>query len=319
MNRVMRLVVTACLLAAAVAGHAQTGGATLSLVVGVAPGGSLDLVARILAERLTGILKRPVIVENKPGANMLIATKLVAGSAPDGNTLFIATVGPITTNPVFFPKDPVDPLTNLTPVNLMAVGRLAVFVNAGLPARTISELVAQAKQRPGALNFSTGTTTFQVATEMLMEEAGIQLTRIPFNGTAPALTALVAGHVDLAILDVGVALPQLRAGKLRALMVLSEQRSDTVPQVPSAKEAGFPKLEVETWIAAFGPPGLPPEMVNRLNAAIGESLDNRQVRERLAGIDFEVVSYSPEKTIDRIKKDGRAFRSVIEKTGMKAN
>ena len=295
------------------------GSPTIRMVLGVPPGGSADATARIVASRMQEVMKRSVIVENRAGANMLIATKLVSGSAPDGSTLLMATAGPMTTNPVFYPKEPVNPLTNLTPISMIVTSPLAVMVNADLPLKSLRELVTYAKANPGQLNYSTGTTSFQIAMEMLMQETGIRLTHVPYGGAAPALNAVAAGQVQLTILDIGTSKALIRAGKLRVLMMLSDKRVKSLPDVPSAVESGFPRLEMDTWVAVFGPPGMPPALVGQLNDAMAKAMDHNEVREKFAAMEFEPLYLTPEQLAERIKKDSATFKEVIERVNLKPN
>ena len=289
------------------------------MVLGVPPGGSADATARIVASRMREVMKRTVIVENRPGANMLIATKLVSGSAPDGSTLLMATAGPITTNPLFYPKEPVNPLKNLTPISMIVTTPLALMANADLPLKSIKDLIAYAKANPGKLNYSTGTTSFQIAMEMLMHETGIRLTHVPYNGAAPALNAVAGGQVQLTILDIGTSKALIRAGKLHVLMMLSDKRVKSLPDAPSAVEFGYPKLVMDTWVAVFGPPEMAPSLVSQYNEAIARAMCNPDVREKFAVMEFEPLYLTKDQLAERIKRDTATFQEVIERSSLKPN
>ncbi len=319
MTRFLHVFLAAALLASPNIAQSQVGGPPIRFILGVPPGGSLDASARILAARLAELTKRNVVVDNRPGANMLIATKAVSASAPDGNTLLLASAGPITTNPVFYPKESVDPLVNLTPISMIAIASLAVIVHPGVPVKTMKELVEYAKANPNVLNFSTGTTSFQIAMELVMQRTGMRLTHVPYNGAGPALNAVTSGQVQLTVLDVGTAGALIRAGKLRALMVMSDKRLKSLPDVPDARESGYPSLEMETWAALFGPPGMPVGTASRLNEVVTKSLESADIREKFTGMEYEFIFHTPEQLADRIKRESATVKEVIEKANLKPN
>jgi tripartite-type tricarboxylate transporter receptor subunit TctC len=297
--------------------NAQLGTGTVRILVGVAPGGSADAAARVTATRLQEVLQRPVIVENRPGANHMIATKAAIASPPDGNTLLFGTVT-LTVNPVLYPKDSVDPVKDLTPLSMLfMVNPLVVAVPKDLPVSSLRELVAMAKAKPGALNYSSGSSTFRVATEMLIGLTDMQLTYVPYNGAAPAMRALMAGEVQMSVLDVVAAFGAIKNGQIKGLAVSSAKRANMLPDVPSAPEAGWPAWEMDAWGALFGPPNMPPATVARVSEALMKAGQGEEIRQRFNAIALEPVFGTPQHLADRVKRDSALFKAVIEKAGIK--
>lgn len=300
------------------ASYAQLGsGNAVRILVGVSAGGSADAAARVTAARLQEVLQRTVIVENRPGASHMIAIKAAMASPPDGNTLLFGTVT-FTVNPVFYPKEAVDPLKELTPLSMLfMVNPLVVAVPKDLPVNSLAELVALAKSKPGSLNYSSGSSTFRVAAEMLIGLTDMQLTYVPYNGAAPAMRALMSGEVQVSVLDVVAAFGAIKNGQIKGLAVSSPQRAKILPDVPSAPEAGWAKWEMDAWGALFGPPNMPPETVARLSQAIMKAGQGEETRKRFNAIALEPVFGPPEQLAERIKRDSVAFKAVIEKAGIK--
>lgn len=269
----------------------------LRIVLGVAPGGSLDTSARSLGLALQKVLSRPVVIENKPGANMLIATRHVIGSRPDGDVLLMGT-GTLTLNPLLHPKENVDPLHDMTPVAMLAVSPMVVAVPASLKINTIEEFVAYAKENPGKLNFSAGTTGFHLAGELFMKSSGLDMMVVPYSGAGPALNAMLAGDVQATVLDEGTLNPHIKSGRVRALVISSNQRSVAFPDVPTGKEAGLNGFDIVAWSGLFAPPGTSPETVNRLHDAVQTALSSGEMNKQFSSISYQLVKGS----IDDFKK-----------------
>ena len=240
----------------------------VKLVVPFAAGGQPDVVARMLAEPLSKALGQPVIVENRPGAGGNIAAEVVAKSAPDGLTLLIGTNGPLVVSPALYKDLPYDPQRDLAPITLVGTSPNLIAVNASLGIATLKELVARAKAEPGKLNFaSVGKGSIsQLSMEMLNAAAGIRTVHIPYNGGAPAVTALVAGDVQLLSLNPTALIAQVEAGKVKIVAQTSARRSPLIPGVPTVAESGYPGFEAGVWIAIMAPAKTPPEAIARLNA-----------------------------------------------------
>src|SRR5258708_3494150 len=233
------------------------------IVVPFAPGGQPDVVARSLAEPLRRALGQPVVVENHPGAGGNIAAELVARAPPDGYTLLMGTNGPLAVSPAIYRDLPYDPLTDLAPVTLVGTSPNLIAVNAGLGVSTLRELVARAKAEPGKLNFSSvgkGSIS-QLSMELLNSAAGIRTVHIPYNGGAPAVTALIAGDVQILSLNPTALIAQVEAGRLRILAQTGARRSPLVPDVPTVAESGYRGFEAGVWMAVMAPAKTPPEVI----------------------------------------------------------
>ncbi|HEX4780158.1 MAG TPA: tripartite tricarboxylate transporter substrate binding protein [Usitatibacter sp.] len=242
----------------------------VKLVVPFAPGGQPDVVARSLAEPLARALGQPVIVENRPGAGGNIAAEAVAKSAPDGCTLLVGTNGPLAVSPALYRNLPYDVGRDFAPVTLVGTSPNLIAVNPSLGVATLAALVARAKAEPGKLNFSSvgkGSIS-QLSMELFNSVAGIRTVHIPYNGGAQAVTALMAGDVQILSLNPTALLPQMQAGKVRMLAQTSARRSPLVPGIPTVAESGYPGFEADVWIVIMAPRATPPEALARLNAEI---------------------------------------------------
>jgi tripartite-type tricarboxylate transporter receptor subunit TctC len=253
----------------------------LRLVVPYAPGGTADALARALAEHMRKALGQPVVVDNKPGANTAIGAQMVTLAAADGHTLLLATGSTMVTNPLMYPKLGYDP-RDLTPVGLVGIAPLVVEVHPDVPARNFAELIRLARAKPGHLNYgSTGAgSVIHLASLLLESQAGLQLTHIPFKGSAPALAAVLAGEVQMLLDSIGSSMPLIKAGKLRALAVTTPKRLKVLPDVPTVAESGFPGFDASAWYGVLAPARTPPAVVARLNAAVAAALGDKAFREQ---------------------------------------
>ena len=242
----------------------------IKLVVPFAPGGQPDVVARALAEPLSKALGQPVTVENRPGAGGNIAAEAVAKAAPDGHTLLMGTNGPLAVSPALYRNLPYDPLKDLAPVTLVGTSPNLIAVNPAMGVTTLKGLVETARAEPGKLNFSSvgkGSIS-QLSMELLNSVAGIDTVHIPYNGGAPAVTALIAGDVQILSLNPTALIPQVAAGKARVVAQTSAKRSPLIPDVPTVAESGYPGFEADVWMAVMAPAKTPPEAIARLNAEL---------------------------------------------------
>jgi tripartite-type tricarboxylate transporter receptor subunit TctC len=251
----------------------------IRLMVGATPGGSIDFGARVIAASLTKVLNTPVLVENKPGASGVINSEYVAKSAPDGYTLMVGTPSPIIIAPQAMPKVSFNPLTDLTCINMVSTSPIAFAVNSRLPVKRLSELVALARQRQVAMALPLAGSVSHLVAEMVAKAAGINFLNVPYKGAAPAINDTIAGHTDASVSDVGVFLPFHRENRLRIMMVTSEKRVATLPDVPTASE-DYPGLVVTNWIGVFGPPNLPKAIVDRINTALQKTAAQPEVRDQ---------------------------------------
>ena len=262
----------------------------IKLLVGYPPGGATDFLARIVAQQMTERLGQPVIVENKAGANSIIAADYVAKSAPDGYTILVGGSGVMTFNPGLYEKLPYDTARDLIPITQLGGYHMVFAVNPSVPATSIKELIALAKSKPGALFYSAGATPFMVPTEMLKRQAGMDLTLVPYKGSAQAITAAVAGQVALVAVDLPPAIPQLQAGKIRALAVSGPKRSAAMPDIPTMEEAGQANFGMLFWTGLFAPAGTPSAIIDKLYSELSSILKQESVRKKFADLGYETGS-----------------------------
>jgi len=277
----------ACLLGAtACSVHAQAPaypGKPLRWVVPFPPGGSTDLIGRFMGQELSRRIGQSVIIENRPGAGGIIGTEYVAKSAPDGYTLLQGSVAQFATFPSMYSKLPYDPQRDFVPLTLLQTITTVMVVTPTLPVKTVKDLVALAKRRPGELNFTAsgvGTTTFLTG-EMLKRQAGIDMVFINYKGSGPALTDVMAGFVQLMFEPLPSALPLVNSGRLRAIAVTSRNRSPALPQVPTLDESGFPGFDMVTWQGMFVPAATPAAIVERLNGELVKILRTPEISQKI--------------------------------------
>src|SRR5438128_4026070 len=277
----MRSFVLAGLMAAAAAQcFAQT--KPIHLVVPYAPGGPVDLSARLLAPKLQQALGQPVVVENKPGAGGNIGADFVAKSAPDGHTLVMGAIATHAINPALYPSFPYDPVRDFRHVALIVQVPNVLVVNNDLPARSVAELVALARARPGKLDFASGSSgsTGHLAGELFKQLTGTYMVHIPYKGSAPAVADLLAGRVHLMFDNLASALPNIQAGKLRALAVTTVRRSSFVPELPTLDESGLKGFDMTTWWGLMAPAKTPPPVVDRIALEARRAIETPELRER---------------------------------------
>jgi tripartite-type tricarboxylate transporter receptor subunit TctC len=259
----------------------------ITLIVPFPPGGSTDVAARIIADRMGALLGQPVIVENVGGAGGSIAVGRLARATPDGYTIDIGQwdthVGSIIYNLTY------DLETDFTPIGLMSINPMLLVAKKDLPANDLKTLVAWMKEHPGDAKFVNQNASAQVGGLLLQKLTGTQVLFIPYRGAGPAMTDLISGQVDLLLVQGAVALPQVRAGTIKALANLSPQRSASMPDIPSAAESGVPGLNIAGWFGLFAPKGVPPDVVKKLNAAMVQSLADPALQARFAGLGLDIA------------------------------
>ena len=265
------------------------------IIVPFPHGGPADALARIVGDKLAQSLGKPVIIENKAGAGGNIGMEQGARAAPDGYTLTLAPVGNLTVAPALYSKLPYDPARDFAPITVLASVPNVLIVNPSVPAKSVAELVALAKEKPGSLNYaSPGNGSIpHLAGELFKRMAGIDIVHIPFNGVAPASNAVLAGDVQMFFAQSSAALPQWRAGKVVALGVATTKRIAAAPDLPTIAEQGFPDFEATSWYALVAPVGTPPAIVDRLYREIVKALRESDVREKIAGLGAEPVGNTP--------------------------
>jgi tripartite-type tricarboxylate transporter receptor subunit TctC len=309
------------LVLASAALHAQTyPSRPLRFVVGFPPGGSTDLAARALGERLSAALGQPVVVENKPGASGNIAAEQVARAAPDGYTLFVAATS-FATSPSFFDKLPWDPIKDFTPVSLVATVPIIAVVHPSVPAKTPKELVAYAKANPGKLNMASpgATTLTRLSGEMFKQAAGIDWVTVHYKGGAPAMQDLLGGNAQVMFANISDVITQVKAGKLNAIAVTTPKRSAVVPDVPTLAESGYPDFSFATWQAIVGPAGLPRPVVQRLNAEIVKAMATPEMKERFLSFGTDAETSSPEELGRFLAAEVAKIRRIAQSVGATTN
>lgn len=307
-------------LGAPFAAHAETWPARpLKLIVPYPPGGAADSVARIYADALGESLKQAVVVENKPGAGTAIAAEAVANGPADGHTLSLVPTGQLTVLPHIAKNLKFDPFRSFAPVSTLAFTGLVIAANDSVRAKSLTELVTQAKAQPGKLSYSSsgsGTITHLAGASFGLA-TGADILHVPFKGSAPAVTAVLGGEVNLAVDTLTVLAPQIRGGKLRGLAIASRERSPLLPEVPTVAEAGYPDFEVTSWFGLAVAAATPPEIVARLSSEIARAAAQPSVREKLAAQGLEARSSSPEKFAELIRNDHAKYGRVVREAAIR--
>jgi tripartite-type tricarboxylate transporter receptor subunit TctC len=287
------------------------------LVAGFPPGGGIDFTARLLAQHLAEGLGQPVVVENKSGAAGVIAASEVAKAPSDGYTLIVANIGPFALAPNMMAQRPYDPVNDFTAIGQVVATYFVAAVPANHRANTLREFIDWAKQNEGHVNFASGGngSITHLNGELLNQVAGIKMTHIPYKGSAPAVTDLIAGQTHI-LIDVGAVLtPQIKAGKLKAIAVTSPTRDPELPNVATAREQGYPSLETAGWQGVVGPAGMPKDVVARLASELKKTLAKSDVRERFLRAGTPVVERDPEEFAAFIKAENERWLPLIKASG----
>ena len=306
----------------------------IRIIVAQTAGGVSDLVARLVAQRLTESFKQSAVVENRAGAAGNIGTEMAVKAAPDGYTLLMSSAGPIVINPGLYPKLPYDPLRDLAPIAFIASSPLVLVIHPSVPARTVKELIALARlpnalanASPAAkvrLNYGSGGNGSppHLTAELFKAMTGAQMTHVPFKGSAPSVIALVGGQVDLSFSTIAVTLPQVKSGRIRALAVTSTQRNSLMPDLPTMMEAGLPGFESQQWFGLFGQGAMSKDTVARLNGEVTRWLALPDVRSRLATEGAEPAAGHASMTLDQfsafLRADTSRWLKVIRASGATA-
>ena len=292
----------------------------IRLIAPYAAGGPIDISARLIAPKLQEALGQPVIVENRPGAGGNIGADLVAKSAPDGYTLVIGAIATHAINPWLFSGLPYDPIKDFRHVALIVQVPNVLVVNNELPARSVGELIALAKAQPGKLDFASGSTgsTGHLAGEMFKLMTGTYMVHIPYKGAAPAVADLMAGRVHLIFDNLASALPNVKAGKVRAIAVTTRQRSAFLPELPTLDESGLRGFDMTTWWGVMAPGKTPQAVVERLNAEVFRALESPDVRQRLRAMGSEVPAVrTPEAFTAFVASELKTYGDLVKRSGAK--
>ena len=290
----------------------------IRLIVPSSPGGGTDFSARAIAPKLSEILGQQVVVENRAGGGTIIGNEVVARAAPNGYTLLMG-ISSIASIPYLHAKVPYDVLADLTPVSQVVTVPHLLVAHPSLPARSVKELIALAKSRPGEINFAAGSagSNPHLAMELFKHMTGIKMVHVPFKGQGPALTDLLGGHTSLMMANLLAALPQAKNGRLRAYGVSSASRTPVAPDIPTIAEAGVRDFEVVQWFGVFVPAATPPEIVTRLHGAIVRALQDPATRERFTSDGGETVGNTPAEFAAIVRADHQKWGKVIRETGIK--
>ena len=292
---------------------------SINLIVPYGAGGSADSRSRQLAQKMSIILKQAIVIDNKPGAGGNIGTEFIARSAPDGYTIGMGNFAPMAVNKTLFGNLKYDPETALTPIILIEKGPLILVVNPNSPYKTIQDIVAAAKAKPGTLTFSSGGIggSHQLSAELFMQNAGIQMIHVPYKSGSAALTDLMAGNVDMMFDQMYSAVPNIRADKLRPSAITSKKRSPLFPSVPSFAELAYPKVEVLNWQGFIAPAGTPKPIIDILNKAANEALKDPQLRELMLSQGNEIGGGSPADFAALIKSEAAKWSAVVKAGNIK--
>jgi tripartite-type tricarboxylate transporter receptor subunit TctC len=288
----------------------------IRMIVPFAAGGNNDVRARIIAENLTRNLGQPVVVENKPGVDGAIGMEMVAKAKADGYTLLAIMTGAATVTPSLYKNVRYDTMKDFDQIIQLNVTPMFLMVHASLPVKTVKELIALAKSKPGQLNYGTSSSTYYLTTEDFKQRTGTDITYIPYKGTAPAMTAFISGETQMMIESLFSYLPLIKAGKIRPIAVCSSTRSPALPDVPTMAESGIPDFIATQWSGLAAPAGTPREIIKRLNAEIVRILSMPAVKERLENAGDTIVGNTPEEFTAFIQAELTKFARVIKDAGI---
>ena len=289
----------------------------ITIVIPFPAGSGTDAVGRIVAVELGKILGQQVVIENKPGGNATIGAQYVARAQADGYTLFLSTNTAHSAAPWLMKSISYDPIKDFTPIARGGNLPFILVVNPKLPIHTVQELVAYAKKNPGKLNYASGNSTGIVGGATLAARAGIDIVHVPYKGTPQAMTDVVGGQVDLMFTDVASGMPFVKSGQMRALAVSTAARSAIVPDLPSMSESGIKDFDLNSWNGYFGPAGLPPEIVNKINAAINQIVNDPATKAKLAGLGFDAFSGTSQDFANFVGEQLILWQGLIKDAGIK--
>jgi tripartite-type tricarboxylate transporter receptor subunit TctC len=291
----------------------------IRMIIGFPPGGGTDIIGRIVAQRMSEGLKQQILPDNRGGASGQIAAELTAKAPPDGYTVMMAHIAAMSILPSLYPKLPYDPVNDFASVTLVAISPNLVIVHPTLPVKSIKELIALAKARPGQIHYeSSGLGTVQhLAGELFKLQAKVNLLHVPYKGAGPAIIDLVAGHVQLGFDVIPVAGPQVKAGKLRALGVTSAKRSALFPDLPTVTESGVADFDMSTWWGLVAPAAVNKDVIARLNAETLRALGLPDVKERIAAAGADVVGNSPDEFAAFIRNERAKYARIVKEANIK--
>ncbi len=291
----------------------------ITMVVAFAAGGSTDLIARVLAQRMGAALGQTIIIENKGGADGAIGTGAVARATPDGYTIILSTTSTHVINPLLYKSIAYNPTADFQPISLVAQSPNILVSSEKFDAKSVSDVIARAKAAPGTLNVATGATMHLLNAAMFKSMAGLTWVDVPYKGSGPALNDLISGQVDLMFDQLPSSLAQIQGGRLKAVAVTSRQRTSIAPEIPTIAESGLPAFEATSWWAVFAPPRLPPELVVKLNAAVHQALADPKLLATFREMGLEAWQSTPEE-LGKLLLDERAkWQKVIADNHIEVN
>ncbi len=291
----------------------------INFIVPYGAGGGADARSRQIAQKMSVILKQPIIVDNKPGAGGNIGTEYIARANPDGYTIGMGNFAPMAVNKTLFGNLRYDPEADLTPIVLVEKGPLVLVVNPNSPYKTVQDIVAAAKAKPGSLTFSSGGIggSHQLSAELFQQNAGIEMIHVPYKSGSAGLTDLMAGNVTMMFDQMYSAMPSIKADKLRPIAITSKKRSPLLPDVPSFAEVGYPKVVVLNWQGLIAPKGTPKAIIDKLNAAANEALKDSQLRDLMLSQGNEIGGGSPADFAALIKSESAKWGAVVKLANIK--
>lgn len=291
----------------------------IRIIVTFPPGGSSDASLRLIAPKLTDRLGQNVIIENRGGAGGGIGLEAAAKAPADGYTLVLAAAGGLTANPSLYPKLNYDPVKDFVPITTFSTSPLVLVAGSAVPATNLRDVIRLAKTKPGSLSYASGGngTAMHLSGELFKSMAGLFVVHVPYRGSGPAVLAALAGDVDLAVADITSVQAHLRSGKIKALGVLSAQRSQLAPEIPTLAEAGVPGYEAAGWFALLAPAGTPTAIVSRLNTVVSEVLNHPDTRRQFANVGLEPLGGSSEDLAKLMRSETEKWARVIKVSGAK--
>ncbi len=324
MRNVAVLVLCACCLAQVQHAAAQSPGAypnrPIRMILPASPGGPVDVIARTVGAGLSEALGQPIVMDNRAGAGGIIGAELVARGNPDGYTLMFAHSGPLAIEAALHSKLPYHPLKDFAPVSLVASSPYALIVNPSAPAKSVKELVALAKSRPGKFHYASGGvgTGIHMAGELFNLAAGLKIVHVPYKGAGPSMAALMGGEVDMMFNGVSSALPHVKSGKLRALAISSTQRSPLLPDLPTVAESGL-RYETSGWYGLVAPARTPKAVTAKLQASLRQALNAPEMKERLAAQGIDGIASTPEHLTQFLREELDKWTAVVKAAGLKVD
>ncbi len=291
----------------------------IRVIVGYSAGGGNDIIVRVMVPELSKGLGQPIVVENKPGAQSIIAAEAAAKASPDGYTIFMGPSGPMTINPATYSKLPYDAQRDFAPISMICSFPLIVVVDPKLPIKSVKDLIQYAKANPGKSNYASSAGIFQIATEMFKQRTGTQIELIPYKGSGESIQAVVAGQVMMTIVDPAPATGPLKAGTVRGLAVTSGKRHPAWPELPTMAEAGVADMEVPVWTAFFAPAGTPAAIVARLQKEVARVVRTPEVKERFATMGLTPEGGSPAELAQVVARDIEKWTAVAKAANIKNN